>query len=344
MRTVFASDVAKVALNAVLDIHVRFDVVVEIEMPPVSNAVHRFADDVVNRGETFLVEVVVQAVNHVLDDAVAIVHNGRADLNTPGTEEHELDSVPPCVDAADTADRNFELRITCKFGNHVESYRLHGRTAVTAVRRHAVDVRVRDHCVNIHAHHRVDRVYEGHCVCSAVLRSASRRSDVRDVWGELHDHREIGNLFHPFSDHARIFGHLAHRGAHSALAHAMRASEIQFKTVAARVLGLFDDLMPCFAFRFDHQRNDHRMVRISLFTFVDFLEIHLERTVGDQLDVVQPDHTKRTMIDRSKPRRHICDRLAKRLPNRTAPTGIERTLDHRSHIRRRSGCEPERIG
>ena len=114
MCAVFAGDVAKIAADAVFFIDVSLYVVIEIEISPIGHAVDRFADDVVDRSKTFLVEIIIQPVDHVLDDAVAVMHHGSADLNISGAEQHKLNRVAPSVDAADAADRNIEFRIAGK--------------------------------------------------------------------------------------------------------------------------------------------------------------------------------------------------------------------------------------
>ena len=80
-----------------------------------------------------------------------------------------------------------------------------------------------------------------------------------------------------------------------------------------------------------------------LFALSHFLKIDFQRTVGDQFDIIESDHSERTLVKRRKPRRNIDDRLAKSFPNRAAPTRIKRPFDHRTHIRRRRRGEPERI-
>ncbi len=197
--------------------------------------------------------------------------------------------------------------------------------------------------VDIDAHYRVDRVDQRNCVGSALLRGLARRQDVRDVRRELDDDRDLSDLLDPLGDHTGIFRHLAHRCAHAAFAHTVRAAEIEFETVAACVLRSLDDLVPGLSFGFDHQAGDHRIIGISLLAVGHLPEIDLKRPVGDQLDIVEPDHPQRPLIESRKPRRNVDDRLAERLPHRPAPTGVKCTLDHRTHIRRRRRGEPERI-
>src|SRR3546814_6455716 len=79
-------------------------------------------------------------------------------------------------------------------------------------------------------------------------------SDVCSSDLELYDHRNVANFLHPLGDHARIFRHLTHRGAHSTFAHSVRAAEIKLEPIAASVLRTLDNLVPSLAFRLNHQR------------------------------------------------------------------------------------------
>ena len=58
-------------------------------------------DQVGRRGEALRREVAGQPIDHVFDDPVAIVHDGRADLDGGRADEQELDRVLPGLDAAD---------------------------------------------------------------------------------------------------------------------------------------------------------------------------------------------------------------------------------------------------
>ena len=74
----------------------------------------------------------------------------------------------------------------------------------------------------------------------------------------------------------RVLGHLAHRAAHAALAHAVRTAEVQLQAVGARVFGPLDDVVPGLALRLHHQRRDHRVLRIALLHLGDLAQIRLD--------------------------------------------------------------------
>ena len=75
-------------------------------------------------------------------------------------------------------------------------------------------------------------------VGAALLGRARRRSVMSlDVGRELDETGVVRDLLHPLGDLAGVLGHLADRRAHAALAHAVRAAEVQLEAVGAGVLG-----------------------------------------------------------------------------------------------------------
>ena len=129
-------------------------------------------------------------------------------------------------------------------GHHVQRDRLDRRAAVAAVRAHAAGRRADRQGRGIDAHDRVDGVDQRHRVGAAALGGRRRLADVGDVGRQLDDHRQPAVLLAPRRDHLDVFGHLAHRRAHAALAHAVRAAEVELDAVGAGVLDPRQDRLP----------------------------------------------------------------------------------------------------
>src|SRR5688572_10298263 len=81
VRAVLAGRVAEAATDALLLIDLGDDLVVEVELLPARVTRDGRPDQLLRRGQAALEQVVREAVDHVLDDAEAVVHDRRADLH-----------------------------------------------------------------------------------------------------------------------------------------------------------------------------------------------------------------------------------------------------------------------
>ncbi len=193
---------------------------------------------------------------------------------------------------------------------------------------------------------RIDGVDERNGIRSPFERCPRGSPDIGDVRGELHDHRHAGVRFAPARHHLDIFRHLTDGGAHASLAHAMRAAEIELHAVAARRLDLLQDVGPVLLLARHHQRNDERAVGPVALHLFDLAEVHVERPVGDELDVVEAEEPPVGSVDRAIARAvHVDDRrvLAERLPHDAAPAFLEGAHDIVFLVGRRRRGEPERV-
>ncbi len=97
-------------------------------------------------------------------------------------------------------------------------------------------------------------------------------------------------LLAPARDHLDIFRHLADRGAHAALRHAVRAAEVELDAVAPRsprpAAGSSSSSPPR---RAPSARRSRARSGQSLLDLLDLAQVHVERPVGDQLDIVEAD-------------------------------------------------------
>ena len=100
-----AGGVTKLASDAQVLVNTRDDLVIQVELVPVDDRGQRPAAEVVDGGEAFLRHPRQQAILHVFDDAVAVVHGRGAYLHRAATEQDKFRSVPPVGDAADAGER-----------------------------------------------------------------------------------------------------------------------------------------------------------------------------------------------------------------------------------------------
>ena len=104
-------------------------------------------------------------------------------------------------------------------------------------------------------------------------------------------------------------------------------------------------MMSCQAsrLRFDHGGDDDGAIRPGPFHLGDLAEIDFERTIGDQLDVVDGEHPLAAVVPGAVAIRNVQHRRADGLPDGAAPAGFERAVDLRAGVGRRRRGQPERI-
>src|SRR5579885_1012343 len=342
--TIPAGGVAEGAADAFFLVDAGDDLVVEVEVLPLLNARKREAAKIIDARETFSAHPVGEAVGHVLDDAIAVMHDGGADLDGGAAEKEEFGGVAPVGDAADAGKRKSGIRIALNLLAEMEGNGLDGGTAVTAVGGFAVNVGARREGVEIDSGDGVDGVDGGEAVGAAAFCGSGDGTNVGDVRSELDEDGRAGFLLDPGGDHFGVVGDLADGGAHAAFAHPVRAAEVEFEAVGAGILGLLHDFVPGFALGFDHEGSDDGVPGIAFLYFGDFAKVDVERAVGDELDVVEAHHALAVEIDGGIARRDVDDGLAEGFPDGAAPAGVESAHDLFAAIGGRSGGEPEGIG
>ncbi len=200
--------------------------------------------------------------------------------------------------------------------------------------------------VQVHRGDRVDRVDQAHRIRTPLQRRLGGLSNIGDVRRQLHDHRHPRVRLGPARHHLDILGHLPHGAAHAAFAHPVRAAKVQLDPVRARVLDLLEDKLPRVLLAGHHQADDHGPVRIVSLDLLDLGQVHVQRPVRDQLDVVQAQQSPIRPPDRSVPRAvHVDDMRiqAQRLPHHTAPTRLKGPAHVIRLVRRRRRGQPERV-
>jgi hypothetical protein len=92
----------------------------------------------------------------------------------------------------------------------------------------------------------------------------------------------------------------------------------------------------------------HGPVRPFALHLLDLLEVHLQRPVGDELDVVEAEQPAVGAVDRAVARTIDIDDgralLAQRFPHHAAPARLEGADDVVFLVGRRGRGQPERIG
>ena len=182
MRRVVAGDVAEVALDALRFIDAGDGAEGEIEVLEIRNAVEALTADVRDGGEAFGVHPIRETVAKVLNDAVAMVHDGGAYLQTRRAQQQELRRVAPGADAAHGGDGQRNL-VGPQRRKHVQGDRLHSRTGIATVPALAADIGRNLERVEINGGNGVDGVDQRESIGPGGHGGARGVHDVGDVGG-----------------------------------------------------------------------------------------------------------------------------------------------------------------
>jgi hypothetical protein len=101
VRAVPASDVAEVASNAFLFVDTSNYLVVQIQMFPLGHLWQAPANKITDVFKTLLIHPVAEAIDQILNDAIAVMHDGGTYLHGVAPEQDELGGVLPVCYAAD---------------------------------------------------------------------------------------------------------------------------------------------------------------------------------------------------------------------------------------------------
>ena len=348
MAGILAGGIAAPAFDAGILVDPRLGDVVEVEILPIRDIGHR-APDQIGKRHIVMIQILRQPRDHLLHDLEPIGHGRRANLHIACPKGQKFGRVAPCGDTPDARNGHAAgLGVARDLGHHVKRDGLDRRAAIATMAALAVDRGLRAEIIKVDTDDRGDRVDQAHGIRPALLRRARRIADIGDVGGQLHENGHAGVLLAPARHHLDIFRHLAHGRTHAALAHPMRAAEVQLDPVGASLLHQRQDRFPRLFFARHHERDDHRAVGPVALDLLDLAQVHLERAVGDQLDIVQTQQPPIGAPDRAVARAVDIDDgracLAQGLPHHATPARLEGAHDVIGFVGRRRGGEPKRIG
>src|SRR3984885_1200737 len=298
MRAVPTGDVAQLAADALLLVNARHNLEIQVQMIPVGDLGRAQAAEILDAGEAFFAHPVLQAIDHVFHNAIAVMHGRGTHLYRATAQQNKFGRVAPGANAANAGNRQPRSIVVLKLMHHVQRDRLHRRAAITAVGGEPVDIRPGLQSIQIDAGDGVDGVDGRKPVGARPLSGARDLPDVGDVGCQLHQHRRARLFLHPARDHLGVLGHLTDGTAHAALAHSMRTTEVQLQAVGARVFGAPHNVVPGFARGLHHQRRDYRVPGVALLHLGDLAQIRFDGPVRNQLDIVQTHHALPVPIDR----------------------------------------------
>ena len=192
MAAVCAGNLAASAADAGLPLEFWIDDAVPLQ------TVRGFADRrerqshrVLHGAESLFLQIIVQPRFQIVNDAVAVLHDGGRDLNGARAQEQEFQRVAPRLHAAHAADVHpLKRRILPKLRDKPERDRLHGGAAVAAHGGLPFYSGTGNIGVKVHAHNALDGIDGRDAVGASSLRSFRRRTHAVHIGREF---REDGN-------------------------------------------------------------------------------------------------------------------------------------------------------
>src|SRR3546814_11455026 len=97
---------AQAALDAFLRVDLGDDLVLQIEILPVRNIGNRQALEIADPGIALFIHPAAEAVDHVVNDAEAVMHGRRANLHAAGAKRDEFGGVATALYAAAAGNRD----------------------------------------------------------------------------------------------------------------------------------------------------------------------------------------------------------------------------------------------
>ncbi len=328
MAAVVAADGAAAAADTEIVVDFGHDLEVAVEIFARNDVRKGLSDEVTKRGEAVFEHEDFEAVLHVFDDAVAVLHDGCRDLEVFSAEEQEFNSILPCFDAADTGNRHIgEFGILFELCNVTQSDRLDSGPGVTGNRGFAVDDRHTGDVFEVDVADRFDGIDAGNGIGTAFHGTTGRIFDVSNVRGHFCDDREMGVGFDDAGVFFDEFGVHADVGTHGMGSH-LRAAEVEFEHVGTGFRHFASEQSP-FIFICAHDGNAHDLCGIVVFETANDFGIFLPAVFGNLLHIFEADPADVFFADVVETRRafvHAVD--ADSFIEDAAPAEVEAFGDH----------------
>ena len=103
MTTIATRNLTAAATNTQLLVKLRIDNGIAIQVVGLQEVGQLFANEFTQLTDTTLGHIALQADDEVVVDAIAVLHDCRADLHIATTQLYKLQGIAPRLDATDTA-------------------------------------------------------------------------------------------------------------------------------------------------------------------------------------------------------------------------------------------------
>ena len=321
VSAVVARNVASAATHAFLSVNLWQHHRLSVELRRLDKRRQLLAHKVLQMLDATLSHVCRHAHKQVVDDAVAILHDSRADLYVAAAYLDILQSIPPRLNATDAAqfDASHDL-VLRHFEDETLSDGLHGTTRVARHRLLLADLSL------WREGNTLDGVDGRNGVCSGKVSSKRRLFHVSDVRRHLGNDGNLNILLDIGGVGSYQLMVLSHIAAHACQTH-LRAREVQLDSVAASKLSHLGKLYPLL-FELTHDAGNHHFRRIVLLQTLQNVEVHLVRVLAQLLHIAETSE-RCALLYRVESGRDLADVLfANGLVEDTCPAHVEGASYH----------------
>ena len=256
--------------------------------------------------ETLFRKIQVQSRFQIVNNAVAVLHDGRRNLDASRSHEDKFKRVFPCLNATHGAQVHIgERRIVSHLRDKAQRDRLHGISAVSAHRGHPMHGRGRNVGVGVDPDDTLDRVDSCNAIGAASHSRFCGGAHAVHVGSEFCQDRNPGSPSCGSRKPLHKLWHLSDIRTEPALSH-IRAGEIQFDRIGAVLLAQPRQSLPVLII-LPHYGGQNEFARVILLEPAEDLHVLLYAVIRELLNILKPDDTAVVTGDCGKARRSLVD-------------------------------------
>ena len=344
MAAVRAGNHAASAADALLPMKFReYDRVTLQHIGGIADGIQGKASRFLHAGKAFFSQIIVEPGFEIVDDAVAILHHRRRDLNASGAQQNEFQRVRPVLHAAHGAQMHaLQRRVLPQLGNEAQRDWFDRIAAVAAHRGHAVYRGGGDIGMGIDPDDTLDRIDGGDPVRTAAFGRLGRGAHDRHIGCELGKDRELCTPSRCGGEALHQLRRLADIRAQAAVRH-VGAGEVQLDGVRAVFLAETGELLPL-RIILAHNGGQNEFGRIFHFQAAKDLHVFRHAVVGELLNVFEADDTAAISRDGGEAGRCLMNiKGTDGLEGRACPARLKGAGAHIIGAGHHGGGEQERV-
>ncbi len=328
VTTIHTGYIAASAADTLLTVDLGEDHRIAVEIRRQHDILQLFAHEFLELRNTPLGHIMLQAEAEVVDDAVAVLHDGGAYLDVTATELDELQRVAPGLDTTYTADIHMLLDtgtadhgVTRHLVDHAQGDRLDGLARV------AGDSLALTHLGLVAHRNRLDGIDGADTMGAGIEASQGGTTHRHDIGRHLGDDGDRDRLLDARGVAEDQIVALTDIRTQTRELH-LRAGEIELHGIAAGLLGHLGEFDPLLL-ALPHDRGDDALGGVAELEATQDIEVHVVGILGELLHIAETDKGRTLFAYGVEAGRYLADvLLADGLVEHTGPSGLQGTGYH----------------